>query len=526
LLPSFNQGGFWQNARSAKESTLQFLPMNKDLHKQVFETIVRHAMIRPGGRIGLGVSGGADSVAMLRIFSELRTRLGIAVFVLHFHHQLRGAEADEDERFVKALAGEFHLEFESGRADVAGEARLHGWNVEDASRRLRYQFFATAAETHSLDRVAVAHTANDQAETVLSHLLRGTGLTGLAGIYPVSGLIIRPLLDLGREELREFLSDAGQAWREDATNQDTSRMRARIRHQLIPLLLRDFDSAAVTRLSRLAKHAREDETFWRALEEERFHALITRESADAISLSVADLLSPLPPLIRADIGAIGKPACSSSPTMALTRRLVRHIFAKLRGSREQLTSRHVDGVIDLAAKAQSGAKIDLPGVSVERIFDRLCFSNVVAEQEGAEEDETALGNRDFAYTVSRPGRLESASVVVTEIHRRFILKIVDWPTAPRDTVMGGGALDFDRLQWPLILRNWRPGDSYRPHGSRRVRKLKRLLLESRVPRSARGSWPVLTSEGKVIWASGYPVAEELAPHRGTRIGLMIGEEEV
>ena len=488
--------------------------MSKDLYRRVLETIRRHAMIRPGDRIGMGVSGGADSVAMLRIFAELRPHLGIAVLVLHFHHQLRGAEADEDERFVKALAGEFHLEFESGRADVAGEAHLHGWNLEDAARRLRYEFFASVAEARDLNRVAVAHTANDQAETVLSHLLRGTGLTGLAGIYPVASLIVRPLLELGREELREFLSDLGQPWREDATNQDTSRMRARIRHQLIPLLLRDFDPTAVTRLSRLAMHAREDETFWRSLEHERFNALVTRESSAAISLSIADFLSPVPLPI---------PAAS---TMALTRRLVRRIFAELRGSREQLTSRHVDCVIDLATKSQSGTRIDLPGVCVERIFDRLCFRNVLAAPDTAQDGETTRRNCDFAYTVLRPGRRESASIVVTEIHRRFNLKMVDWPPAQSDTVVGWGALDFDRVQWPLILRNWHPGDSYRPHGSRRVRKLKRLLLESRVPRNARGSWPVLTSEGKVIWASRCPVAEELAPHPGTRIGLVIGEEEL
>jgi tRNA(Ile)-lysidine synthase len=154
--------------------------MNKELYRRILETIGRHAMIRPGDRVGLGVSGGADSVAMFRIFDELRAQLGVAILVLHFHHQLRGAEADEDERFVKALAEQFHLEFVSGRADVAGEARLHGWNVEDAGRRLRYEFFASAAEARGLSRVAVAHTANDQAETVLSHLLRGTGLTGLA----------------------------------------------------------------------------------------------------------------------------------------------------------------------------------------------------------------------------------------------------------------------------------------------------------------------------------------------------------
>jgi tRNA(Ile)-lysidine synthase len=483
-------------------------------------------MIGPGGRLGIGVSGGADSVAMLRIFAELRAHLGIAVLVLHFNHQLRGMEANEDERFVKALAEEFHLEFESGRADVAGEARLHGWNVEDAARRLRYQFFASVAEARGLNRVAVAHTADDQAETVLSHLLRGTGLTGLAGIYPVAGLTIRPLLEMGREELREFLSDLGQPWREDTTNQDTSRIRARIRHQLVPLLLRDFDPAVVTRLSRLAMHAREDETFWRSLEEERFQALATRESSVAISLSVEDLLSPL-----SQLGSKGDSAASSistiiPPTMALTRRLVRRIFAELRGSREQLTSRHVDSVVDLAAKSQSGARIDLPGVCVERIFDRLRFTNVSSALDSLQDSESARQNCDFAYTLSRPAGMESASVVVTEIHRRFNLKMVDWPTAPRDTVLGRGALDFDRVRWPLVLRNWRPGDSYRPHGSRRVRKLKRLLLESRVPRSARGSWPVLTSEGRVIWASGYPVAEELAAHQGTRTGLVIGEEEV
>jgi len=176
--------------------------------------------------------------------------------------------------------------------------------------------------------------------------------------------------------------------------------------------------------------------------------------------------------------------------------------------------------------SESGARIDLPGVCVERIFDRLCFTSVFTALDAARDGESSRGNYDFAYTVSRPERLESSSIVVTEIHRRFNLKMVDWPPPRSDTVVSWGALDFDRVQWPLVLRNWRPGDSYRPRGSRRIRKLKRLLLESRIPRTVRGSWPVLTSEGKVIWASGYPVAEELAPNRETRTGLVIGEEEL
>ncbi len=183
--------------------------MNRTIQKRVLDTVARHSMIRPGDRVGVGVSGGADSVALLLLLAELRAKLGIRIFVLHFHHQLRGIDADEDERFVKALAEEFHFEFISDRADVAGEARRNGWNLEDAARRLRYQFFDSAADSQKLDRVAVAHSADDQAETVLAHLLRGTGLTGLAGIYPVAGLTIRPLLDIGREELREYLSGLG-----------------------------------------------------------------------------------------------------------------------------------------------------------------------------------------------------------------------------------------------------------------------------------------------------------------------------
>jgi tRNA(Ile)-lysidine synthase len=212
--------------------------------------------------------------------------------------------------------------------------------------------------------------------------------------------------------------------------------------------------------------------------------------------------------------------------MALSRRLVRRVFGELRGNRKQLTSRHVDAVIDLATKSQSGARIDLPGICVERIFERLRFRTIPAAEEASQEGVRNGENQGYAYTFSKPVRMEPASIVVTEIHRRFNLKIVDWPAASRDTVVGRGALDFERIQWPLVLRNWRPGDSYRPHGSRRIRKLKRLFLESRVPRSERGSWPVLTSEGKVIWASDLPVAEEFAPHSGTQVVLVIGEEEV
>jgi tRNA(Ile)-lysidine synthase len=499
--------------------------MNRSLQKRVLEAIGRHLMIRPGDRVGVGVSGGADSVALLHLLTELKTKLGIGIVVLHFHHQLRGAEADEDERFVRELAGTLGLEFASDRADVAGQARRDGLNLEDAARRLRYQFFAATAATRGLNRVAVAHTADDQAETVLAHLLRGTGLAGLAGIYPVAGLIVRPLIEIAREELREYLSSLQQSWREDATNQDTSRTRARIRHQLLPLLKQDFDPSSVTRLARLANLAREEETFWRALEDDRFAALTARESSGAISLAIADMLSPLPQLALRGRPAGSGPELPADSSLALARRLVRRIYSELRGSRQQLTARHIQDVVHLATKSQSGARIELPGVLVRRDFDRLVFSSVLTASvtEGDREDD--LQSHEFEYDIARPEPSEPAHIVVPEIRRAFNLKVIDWPSASRETRIARGALDFDRLRWPMVLRNWRPGDSYRPCGRRRDRKLKRLFLEARVPRSTRAAWPVLTSDGQLVWASGYPVAEDFAPRPGTRTGLLIAEEE-
>ena len=499
--------------------------MNGAIQQRVIETMSRHSMIRPGDRIGVGVSGGADSVALLHLIAELQPKLGIRAFVLHFHHQLRGAEADQDEHFVHELAAKFHFEFVSDRADVAGEARCNHWNLEDAARRMRYQFFASAAETHELNHVAVAHTADDQAETVLAHLLRGTGLAGLAGIYPVAGLIVRPLIEIGREELRNYLSGLGQSWREDSSNQDTSRTRARIRHQLIPLLEKDFNPSTVARLARLANLAREEETFWRALEDDRLTALTAREPSGAISVRIADLLSPLP-VVASTGGAADQGAKQAQPsTLALSRRLVRRIFAEFQGSRRQLTARHVQDVLDLAEKSGGGARIELPGIGVVKNFDLLVFSPASS----ARETEKLSGNihqcRAFEYAVSLPQPSKPSCIVVPEIRRRFKLKMIDWPPVSGETIVARGTLDLGKLRWPMILRNWRPGDSFRPCGRKRTRKLKRMFLEARVPRSARASWPVLTSDGELVWAYGYPVAEEFAPRPETHAGLLIVEEE-
>ena len=472
-------------------------------------------MVRAGDRVATAVSGGADSVALLRLLEELRGELGITLLVAHFNHQLR-AEADEDERFVAGLAEQLGLEFQAGRADVAAIAKQKGWNLEDAARRLRYEFFDRMVAEGRASRVAVAHTADDQAETVLANLLRGTGLAGLAGIYPTRGGVVRPLLGLRRQELRQYLASRSQPWREDVTNLDATRLRVRIRHELLPVLERDFQPNAVEHLVGLARRAREDEAFWSALIDECFERLVSPVES-GLEISVPDLLEPWR---WAQSGQV--PQVEEEGLRAVGSRLVRRILATVKGDRQRFTARHVEQVFHLAALSASGHRIELPGVVVERRFDRLVFS---AAPHGGGLAETPSTPDAYEYEVDLPEQGTEA-VTVPEIGRRFSLKVIDWPAARSDTRNAGDALDRDRLRGPLVLRNWRPGDVYRPRGRRHARKLKRLFVERRIGARERSGWPVLTSAGQVVWVRGWPPAEEFAAGAGTRIGVLIDEETV
>jgi len=509
------------------------------LQQRIRETLRRHRMVAAGDRVGVAVSGGADSVALLLLLEELQGELGITLMVVHFNHQLRGADSAADERFVAELAAAHGLEFLSAHQDVAAQARREGINLEEAARRLRYDFFRRAVESGRAARVAVGHTMDDQAETVLAHLLRGTGQAGLAGIYPVVGHVVRPLLDVRRRALREYLASRGQSWREDPTNLDTSRLRSRIRHLLLPHLERDFQSAVVEHLSELAGLARVEEGFWAALLDERVRTLVTQTGAGP-SIRIPDLLSPLAfALPEAEQPQARLPArpcpsgrrATSGPDgqalRALTQRLVRRIVQEVKGDRRQLSAPHVEQVIRLATETASGHSIRLPGgVVVERSFDRLIFACPARreDREGAgASGGTAVNQIAYEYSVEL-AQEGSAAVAVPEIGLRYRLKVIDWSREPSDTTIWEKALDADLVRPPLVLRNWRPGDAYRPRGSRNVHKLKHLFLDRRIAVGERARWPVLTSGGRLVWARGLPAAAEYVVRPGPRAALVIDEE--
>ena len=315
-------------------------------------TIRRHHMLPPRGRVAVALSGGADSVALLHILLELQGRGELVVAgVAHLNHQLRGIEADDDERFCSALASTLGLPIEAGRADVRARARDERRSIEDAARVARYEFLARAADRLDAAAVAVAHSLDDQAETFLLRLIRGAGSRGLGGIRPRAGLIIRPLLDIRRLDLRGYLAEKGMVFREDATNADLSIPRNRVRHELLPYLEREFSPGIVEVLAREAASAREDEE---------------KLQAEAIDLAASFVLT--------DNSAAADPErCSFRLQAEEMRRLPPAIAARVArlaltklGADRFIGFDHIQRFLDFIETAKDGAAVSLPGQQAVR----------------------------------------------------------------------------------------------------------------------------------------------------------------
>ncbi len=488
-----------------------------ELAQKIERAIRRERLLGPGMKVAAACSGGADSVALVRLLAELKGPLGIRLLVVHLNHQLRGQDADADEGFVRRLAERLELEFLVRREDVAARARQRKINVEEAGRLARLEFFSSLIAGGKADAVAVAHTLDDQAETVLARILRGAGTRGLAGIYPVVEervsfgfaqderrsssklVLVRPLLGVRRAELRDYLSEQEQAWREDATNLDRTRLRNRLRLELLPQLSRVAGPAAIEHLARLADHARQEESFWSAYGEERFQTLV-RRSGDEWEVAVEGLLAPMLELARL-------PARQAAEAQrAVARRLLRRTLAAVRGDLRRITQTHVESVLSLAEEGRSGQSVDLPGVQVERRFDVLVFR--------------APGGRtpqpvDEEMEVAGPRRVRLPD------GRGLEFKVIE--------VQGlkGGynsrALDARRAPFPLAVRTWRPGDRYCPRGARRPEKLKLLFQQKRVSRRERARCPVVLSGGEIVWTLAFGPAAERELRPDSRRALVIEE---
>ncbi len=330
--------------------------MHDTLIGRLRDTIQRDRLLLPGDRVVIGLSGGADSVTLTHLLPDIAREFDAEVVALaHLNHQLR-PEAGEDEEFCRTLAEHLGLAFEADRVDVRAAAARDRTSLEDAGRTVRYAFLRQVAERRQATRIAVAHTLNDQAETVLLRLFRGAGPTGLAGIYPQAGLVIRPLLDVRRAEVEAFVAADRLSFREDPTNRDLTIPRNRIRHELLPWLAQHVGEGILEVLARQAVIAREDAE-WLDREATEMSRSLVLEEEGRTTVDLSALLA-LPPALR--------------------RRVVRAALQRQAGGRF-VGFDHVEAVLALGREAATPATrakqvIDLPGQRVKRIRGQLVFA--------------------------------------------------------------------------------------------------------------------------------------------------------
>ena len=454
--------------------------------ERVAAAISRHAMIQTGQRLGVAVSGGADSVCLLYVLRDLAPRWDLRLAVLHLNHRLRGEESRRDADFVVELAARLGLPATIGEADVAGSPG----NLEQAAREARLAFFRDAMERGAVDRVAVGHTRSDQAETVLFRFLRGAGSAGLAGIRPVTSEgIVRPLLAIDRAEVEEFLRASGIAWREDSTNRSRDFARNRIRHELLPQLARDWNPAIGETLANTADWALAEEAYWEA-ELDRLAAERLSERQGAV-LARVESLGGLP--------------------LAAARRLVRRAMERVKGDLRGIDFEHIAAVLELASSSEGHGRLQVPGLDIFRSFEWLRIGRPVA---------AGLEARQYRVPAPVPGiaRAPSANIAIS-------LELVEnlEPSGSLDSVYNGqmGCLDGTRVTGPLELRNWRPGDQYRPVGSAGEAKIKTLFQQARVPIWERRHWPVLTDGDAIVWSRQFGPDARVAAGPGCRLLLKV-----
>jgi tRNA(Ile)-lysidine synthase len=429
-------------------------------------------MFPRGARVLVALSGGADSVALLHILRELEHTGELALAgVAHVNHQLRGREADEDEAFCSAMAADVGLPFAAGRVDVAGLAQGTGRSIEDAARELRYAFFATAADELAADAIAVGHSADDQAETFLLRLMRGAGTRGLAGIRPRVGRVVRPLLELSRDEIRAYVSGRGLPFREDSTNRDVAIPRNRVRHELMPLL-QQYAPALPAVLARQAAIARADEEYL---------------EAQAIDLAATIVL-------RTECGIEIDAAALRTLPPALAARVARQALGATAAGRF-IGFQHIERVLDLASDGKEGETVALPGQQATRRGQRVLLSKPGGEP----------FSNFFRFSLSIPGEVACPGWTISAEKLETPVEVSSRPARGDEVVVAAGP-----LLAPLAVRSRQRGDRFRPLGmGGRGRKLQDFLVDRKVARSERDRLPlVVDRDDRIVWVVGQSVAED------------------
>jgi tRNA(Ile)-lysidine synthase len=448
--------------------------------EKVRKTIRQHAMLQGGETVLVGLSGGPDSVCLLSVLNALKDEFRLSLFALYIDHGLRPDEFPGEVDFCRRLAEGMNIPFETLSVDVRGLSESRGIGIQEAARMLRYEAFEQKAILHKTDRIATGHHRDDQAETVLLRLLRGSGMRGLSGIPPVRGKVIRPLIDLRREEIMNYLRERGLSFLQDSSNLSPKYLRNRIRQELIPFLS-NLNPSVVDTLSRTADVLREEDAYLDIKTTKALMRLITRKGDDTVEFFLAPL---------------------ENMEKVILRRALRRVIEETRGLRG-IGLEHIEEIIGLIREGKSGDRIYLPGGF--RAIKGYATIEITSREP------VRLGE----YELKVPGEtvIKEAGIVLVATEEEEADDFGNGKTA--------AVFERERLCLPLRIRPRREGDWFHPFGMGGRKKIHDFFVDEKIPRDMRDAVPLLLSGEDIIWVVGYRTDERYRVREGSKGVLRI-----
>ncbi len=450
------------------------------LEQRVIQFIRVRNLVGNGDKLLVAVSGGPDSVCLLLLLTRLQDELDLQLHIAHLNHKLRGLESDDDAKYVTQLAQKLELPVTAGERDVVEYRREHGGTVEEAAREVRYAFLAETARSVGADAVAAGHTTDDNIETILLHLIRGTGTRGLRGLQPKiqwqssdgSIDIVRPLLEVNRQETLDYCLKRGYKPRLDPTNQSLVPLRNRIRHQLIPLL-EGYNSEVGEALLRTARIAGDELDFLDAAADELWGKIAEKQGNTVI---------------------LDKKGFVRLPK-ALQRHLLRQAIDRTAGSLKDIETRHIEGILE-ATNLQAGKRIHLPdGLIFVVEYDRFLLAREPSSL-------SPFPGLDGQYVLNVPGRTELPGWEISA-------DIIDFGETDTNADSFTALLDFDEVGKDLTVRPRRAADRFYPLGMDKPKKLGEYMIDVKIPKAWRNRIPVVCNHQQIIWIVGYRIDDRV-----------------
>lgn len=469
-------------------------PIENKILRIVEETIKSYRMFKPKDSVLVGVSGGPDSVALLHVLLKIASGLSLTLGMAHLNHGIRGIDSDREAEFVASLAGKLKLPFYTRKKDVLNYKKNHKLSLEEAARRVRYDFLHQVAGENKYHKIALGHHANDNAELVLMYLFRGSGPSGISGIPPVRdvfsqyGEIVRPLIELTRHEIMDYLAVKKLEYVTDISNEDTKFLRNKVRSELIPLIKESYNPRIIETVNRLSSIIRTDEEWIEEMVTPLYEDIILYSKENQIALSI-------PKMVRIH--------------MAAQRRIIRRAIESIKGNLRRITFFHITSVIKLLKRAPAFASLDLPGtITVTRKEDTLYISSDEKVRSRTDTDPENIEKPFFEYTVHKPG-LKPESLYIKETGYRLSFCAIGAKNMADIQSAGQQVAFFDMhsLAFPLVVRNFRSGDRFTPLGMTGSQKLKKFFINNKISRTKRANCPVLVSADKIIWVVGHRQSE-------------------